>query len=220
MPSDAGGVDRLGGEHVADGLLERGGDVGDRHRLAGLLAGLHPPGDGGLQAGEGEVEAVPLEVAARGEAAREVDRHRGAGRRGPVDVRPAGERQPEQPGDLVERLAGRVVDGGAHRLDGAGHVVDPQQRGVAAADQHRQAALGQRPVLELVDGDVGGEVVHAVQRLVEPDRQRLRRGDADQQRTGEPGPAVTARASTSVERDPGGRAGALDGRHHRLEVGA
>ena len=60
---------------------------------------------------------------------------------------------------------------------------------MAAADEQRQARLGQRPVLELVDGDVGGEVVDAVERLAEPERQRLGRGDADQQRAGEAGAA-------------------------------
>ena len=67
----------------------------------------------------------------------------------------------------------------------AGDVVDQEQAGVAAADQQRQARLGQRPVLELVDRDVGGEVVDAVQRLAERERERLGRGDADQQRAGE-----------------------------------
>ena len=63
--------------------------------------------------------------------------------------------------------------------------VDPQQRRVPAADQQRQARLGQRAVLELVDGDVRGEVVDAVDRLAEPERQRLGRGDADEQRAGQ-----------------------------------
>ena len=44
-------------------------------------------------------------------------------------------------------------------------------------------------MLELVDGDVGGEVVDAVQRLAEADGQRLRRRDADEQRAGETGTA-------------------------------
>ena len=56
---------------------------------------------------------------------------------------------------------------------------------MAAADQQRQARVGQRAVLELVDGDVRGEVVDAVQRLAEPDRERLGRGDADQQGAGQ-----------------------------------
>ena len=106
-----GGVDRLAGEHVAHRLLEAGRHVVHRHRLPGTLAGLDPARDGGLEPGEREVEAVPLQVAARGEPAREVDVHAVAVAGGPVDVRPARERQPEQPGHLVERLAGRVVDG-------------------------------------------------------------------------------------------------------------
>ena len=106
-----------------------------------------------------------------------------------VDVRAAGERQPEQAGDLVEGLARGVVDGLAERLDGGGDVLDAQQRGVAAADEQREARVGQRAVLELVDGDVGGEVVDAVQRLAEPDRQRLGRGHADEQRAGQAGAA-------------------------------
>ena len=44
------GVDGLGGQHVAHRLLEAGGHVGDRHRLAGPLARLHPAGHRRLQA--------------------------------------------------------------------------------------------------------------------------------------------------------------------------
>ena len=44
---------------------------------------------------------------------------------------------------------------------------------------------GSGSVLELVDGHVRGEVVHAVQRLVEAEGQRLRGGDTDQQRAGQ-----------------------------------
>ncbi len=101
-----------------------------------------------------------------------------------------------------------------------GDVLDPQQAGVAAADQHRQARLGQRPVLELVDGDVRGEVVDAVDRLAEPERQRLGGGDADHQRAGQAGAAGDRDRVDVVEPDAGGLAGPLDGRHHRLEVRA
>ena len=118
-PLGDGGADRLAGQHVAHRLLERRGDVGDRHRVSGVLARLHPAGDRGLEAGEGEVEAVPLEVAPRGQPAREVDGDRRAGEGGAVDVRAAGERQAEQPGDLVEGLPRGVVDGGPQRLDGS-----------------------------------------------------------------------------------------------------
>ena len=218
MPSLDGGVDRLAGEHVADGLLEARRDVGDRHRLPRPLARLDPARDGGLETGERVVEAVPLQVAPGGQPAREVDVDAVALAGDPVDVRAARERQPEQPRDLVEGLAGRVVDRRAHRVDPDGDVLDPQQAGVAAADQHRQARLGQRAVLELVDGDVGGEVVDAVDRLAQPDRERLGRGDADHQRAGQAGAAGHRDRVDVGEPDAGGLAGALDRRHHRLEV--
>ena len=63
MPWSTAASTALRIEHVADRLLEARRDVGDRHRLAGALAGLDPAGDRGLEAGEREVEAVPLEVA-------------------------------------------------------------------------------------------------------------------------------------------------------------
>ena len=81
--------------------------------------------------------------------------------------------------------------------------------------------LGQRAVLELVDGDVRGEVVDAVERLAERERERLgRRRRRPAARRPGPGPAVTAIASTSASRTPGVGAGPLDRRHHRLEVRA
>ena len=72
-------------------------------------------------------------------------------------------------------------------------------------DQQRQARLGQRAVLELVDGDVRGEVVDAVDRLAEPDRQRLGRGHADQQRAGQARAAGDRDRVDVVEADAGGR---------------
>ena len=104
---------------------------------------------------------------------------------------PAGERQPEQPGDLVERLPRGVVDGGAERLDPPRAVTSLTRSSdewppLTSSARH---GLGQRAVLELVDGDVRGEVVDAVERLAEPDGERLGRGDPDQQRAGQPGAA-------------------------------
>ena len=83
----------------------------------GALARLDPARHRGLEAGEREVEAVPLQVAPRGEPAGEVDVHAVALARGPVDVRTARERQAEQPGHLVEGLPGGVVDRRAQRVD-------------------------------------------------------------------------------------------------------
>ena len=76
---------------------------------------------------------------------------------------------------------------GPERVDAAGDVVDAQQTGVAAADQHREARLGKRAVLELVDGHVRGQVVDAVDRLAEAERQRLGGGHAHEQRAGQAG---------------------------------
>ncbi len=137
------GIDGLADQDVADRLLEARRDIGDVDGDAVALLGLDPARDRGLEPGEREVEAVPLEVAPRGEPAREVDRDVAVAR-GPVDVGAAREGQAEQPRHLVERLPRRVVDRGPHRRDADGHVLDPQQAGVATADQQRQARLGQR----------------------------------------------------------------------------
>jgi hypothetical protein len=123
---------------------------------------------------------VPFEVAPTGETAREVDRDAVAARCGPVDVGTTREAEPQQAGHLVERLAGRVVDGRSERSHAHCDVLDAQQARVTAADQHRQARFGQRTVFELVDRHVGREVVDAVDRLAEADRQRLRRGHSDE----------------------------------------
>ena len=45
--------------------------------------------------------------------------------------------------------------------------------------------LGSGAVFELVDGDVGGQVVDAVERHAEAERVGLGRGDADEQRAGQ-----------------------------------
>ena len=90
---------------------------------------------------------------------------------------------------------------------------------MAAGHEHRQAGLGQRTVLELVDGDVGGQVVDAVDRLAEPDRQCLGARDPDQQGAGQTGAAGHGDRVDVVEGDAGGLGGPLDRRDHRLEVG-
>ena len=53
---------------------------------------------------------------------------------------------------------------------------------MSAADEQRAHPLVEASVLELVDRDVRGEVVDAVERLVVGQRERLGRRDADEQR--------------------------------------
>ncbi len=87
-------------------------------------------------------------------------------------------------------------------------------------DEQGEARLRQRSVLELVDGDVGRQVVDAEDRLAQPERERLGRGHADEEGAGQAGPAGHRDRVDVVRPDPGGLAGPLDGRHHRLEVGS
>ena len=95
------GVGSAVGQHVGDGTLERGGDVGGGVR--GELAG-----DGGLEAREAEVAAGAAE-----QRARQGDRGGVAGRRETLQRGAARPAEAEQLADFVERLADRVVDGAA-----------------------------------------------------------------------------------------------------------
>ena len=119
---DGPGADRLGGaqrpgrEHVHDRVLERPGELGDhvrraaRSRRARRSSGAGPErvGDraprGGLEAAEAEVAAVAQP------GPREAAVVPGGAGGGGHDGRAARIRQAQQPADLVERLARRVVD--------------------------------------------------------------------------------------------------------------
>jgi hypothetical protein len=73
-----------------------------------------------------------------------------------VDDRAAREAEPEQPGDLVERLPRRVVDGGP---SGSSVCVTSSTRRMLEWPPETSTAIagcGSGPVLEDVDGDVGG----------------------------------------------------------------
>ncbi len=214
------GGDGLLGQHVAHRVLERRGDIGDVERTAHALLVLHESRDGALEPGEGEVVLVLLDVAASRERAREVVRGAVTLTGDAVDVRAAGIGQSEQPGDLVERLPRGVIDRLAEQRDVGGDVVDEQDLGVAAADQHRRHAPVEATVLELVDGDVGGEVVDAVERLVVCEGERLGGGDADQQRAGQAGAAGHGDRVDVLDAYAGLGVGLLERRDHRLEVGA
>ena len=123
------------------------------------------------------------------------------------------------PGKPSPSLARRVVDGLPHVTDVVGDVGDEQQVGVPAGHEQRQGRLGQGTVLQGVDGHVRREVVDAVERLPERHGERLGRGHAHQQRTGQ---ARSGRHGDGVEvgqTHPGLAAGALDGGDHGLEVG-
>ena len=77
---------------------------------------------------------------------------------------------------------------------------------------------GSGPCSRLVDRDVRGQVVDAVQRLAQPDGQGLGRSDADEQGAGQSRPRRHRDRVDLVEPYPGGLTGSLQGRDHRLEV--
>ncbi len=104
----AAGPHGLGGQHVDDRLLEARRDVGHRHGHPVALLGLDPTGDRGLQPGEREVVGG---VARAAEPAREGDRP-GSPARASRSIGGRREGQVEHARDLVEGLAGGVVDRG------------------------------------------------------------------------------------------------------------
>ena len=56
---------------------------------------------------------------------------------------------------------------------------------MTTGDDESDEVLGQRPISELIDGQVADDVVDAVQGLAQRRGQRLRRADTDGQRTDE-----------------------------------
>ena len=74
-------------------------------------------------------------------------------------------------------------------FDVPGDVLDHQQRRMTARNQQRDGRLRQRSVLQLVDGDVGSQVVDPVERFTEAYGDRLRRRHPDHQRARQPWPA-------------------------------
>src|SRR5690625_2960654 len=212
------GVDRLRGQDVTDRLLERRTDIGDRQLPAGVLACFDPARDGALEPGEGEVEAVTLAVFRSREASRKGDRTRVTVRGRRVDVRTARVRQTDEPCDLVVRLTRRVVHRLAEHAYVGRDVVDEQQRRVPAAHQQGNARRRQSAVFELVDRDVPDEMVHAVQRLVVREREGLRRGDPDQQRARQAGPAGDRDRVDLVDRDTRISLRLLQHRNHGLQM--
>ena len=140
--------------------------------------------------------------------------------RGRVDVRAAGIGQTQQPGHLVVRLPGGVVDGAAQFGDRGGNVGDLEQRRMTPGDEQTDTRRRKRAVLEEVDGHVSGQMVDGVQRLVERERQRLGGRQTDHQGAHE---ARTGGDGDSVhfgQVDVGRRAGTVQCRQHRLQVRA
>ena len=133
------------------------------------LAGLDPAGDRGLEPGEGEVVAVLAQVARRRSGRAGTSTYAGSPvLRRAVDVRAARERQAEHAGPPCRTPRPR-----RRRWWRRAARTSPVTSSTSSSDEcppetsSAMARLRQRAVLELVDGDVRGQVVDAVQRLAE-----------------------------------------------------
>ena len=129
------GLDGLGDEDVDDGGLEGGDEVGEHvvGDVAELVVGVE---EGGLDAGEGEVEAVFGGDGLAGGAGEGSGEGVGVGVGAlgePVDDGASGISEAEDLGGLVEGLAGGVVEGGADD-GGVAVVLDEDDGGVSAGD--------------------------------------------------------------------------------------
>src|SRR5262249_38546758 len=148
----AGGSVQLHGQLVSDRPVVGGGKgcaaalrVG-RTEIADLVdqCGLHPA--------EGEVQPSLTHCL------REVERLRISIPRRSLDRGATGISQAEQPGALVEGLAGGIVDGLAENLE-AGWLANPGQQRVAPARDQAEKGWLDRIRLEVVRGDVSLQVV-------------------------------------------------------------
>ena len=105
--------------------------------------------------------------------------------RQPVDRRSARIAEPEQPGALVERLAGRVVERRAHDVEPAVIPHVEEERVPAAreqAEERRVDGLG----LEIERGDVAVQVVDRGERQPPRPGERLRGRQPDEERADQP----------------------------------
>ena len=128
---------------------------------------------------------MALLVLTGSQAARETDRLALPLLRQTVHVWAARVGQAEEAPDLVEGFARSVVQGAAQLDDVRRDIADFEDVGVATGDDEPDKVLGQRPVSELIDGEVADHVVDAVQGLTQRRGQRLGRADTDGQRTNE-----------------------------------
>ena len=202
------GALRLRHQHVDHRRLERRRHVGRRD--IGVLA--HMIHHRRLQAAEAEVEPVVQH------RPREADRLGVAVHRFTIDRRAAGVAEPEEASDLVERLAGGVVDRLPEQAVLA-VVLHLDQHRVAAGDQHHDQRELQRRVFQEGRIEVGLHVVDADEWDVPRQRQRLRRRHTDEQRADQAGPDGARDRVDALFGDAGLDDRAGDHRVEQVEVG-
>ena len=136
-----------------------------------------------------------------------------------LDHRPARISEPEELGDLVERLPGGVVSSLADALV-ATAVARQVERGVAPGNHQGKKWIFRGPLLEEGGVDVTLEVVDADQRLLLGVRHGLGRRASDEERADEAWALGHRDAVHVAEGHPGVVQGAPDHRHDHLGVPA
>ncbi len=190
-------TERLRRQDVDDGRLEAVGQLGDgrlRERGLGVVGGqarLGPgggddPSGGGLEPAEAEVVRLAQPGAREDHVAGD------GGLRRTLDGGTARIPETEQPADLVERLAGRIVDGLAEQPEVAVVAHLDEERVPAGHDQgdDREGRLGsRRRILARIEQPAGLDVTLEV---IDPDQgrgvdvgQRLGEVDPHQERAGQ-----------------------------------
>jgi len=127
--------------------------------------------------------------------------------------------QSQHTGHLVERFARRVVDRAAQRpeLERTDAMI---QAAVPAADDQSHARKNVPAAGDLTGIDVGVQVVHGHQRLVQGQAQSLGRHQAHQQRTGQARRIGHRDGVHVVQRSPGTTQRLVDHRQNALDVRA
>ncbi len=135
----------------------------------------------------------------------------------PFDRRAARKRQAQQAGDLVERLAGRVVDRASQQFEFQRRCA-AIQAGVAAADDQAQARKDVASGGQAAGVDVGLQMIDGHQRQASGQAQGLGGRQADQQRTGQPRRVGDRDRVELIESDAGPAQRLVDDRQDPLDV--
>ena len=207
-------VRRAVGHHIGHRRLEAGAEIGDiglaeRARRQGLDRMAH----GGLEAGEGEIAALPAaQRAGQGETAGI------AVLGGALDRGPAGIAEPQHLAHLVEGLADRVVDRGAEQAVAA-HPFDGDELAMPARDQ--QSQIGEVDRIGQPGGEhMGFEMVDREEREVVRGGDRLAGHRADDDAADQPRPGGRRHPVERIEADPGILHGPRDHPVDRLQMRA
>src|SRR5262249_33061610 len=131
----------------------------------------------------------------------------------------AGEAQPQEAGDLVERLAGGVVERSAQHGEVQGFSA-VEQGGVPAGDDQPHAGEDVAPGGQPAGVDGSGDVVDPDQRHAQGQGQRLAGRDADQQGADQPRGVVDGDAADVGQPEVGLAQGLVDDGEEARQVSA